>query len=122
MRVWEQAKGGLCGESGPRLASLSSLAGRVEDYRMLEFILYVLSRESYIYVRYTGGLTRRTRPGTRRVRQGIRLTRDKRSMAERLLFYLYTTGNPVLREKRRRAFYDYITVLLNPQHVDTLCG
>jgi len=117
-RMWGRIRRMLC--TGPK--TLSELAENAGDHRIMEFIVYALSREGILDVRYTGGYTRRTMPKPRKAWSNIPLTHDRRDMAERLLFYLYTTGNETLRKKRKKAFYGYISVSISDEYVDRLCA
>jgi hypothetical protein len=116
-KIWNELRIMLC--NGTK--TLSELAKHVTDHRLMEFIIYSLSREGILNVKYTGGYTRSTMPKPRKAWSNVPLTHNRREMAERLLFYLYTTGNKTLRKKRKKAFYNYIIISINQKYVNSFC-
>ena len=92
--------------------TLSQLKDHFDNLRALEFVIYSLSRSNILKVRYTGGFTRKTRPGSRKAWSGLSMTMSRKDMAERMLFYLFTTANRSLRRRRIEAFYNAIEVIL----------
>ncbi len=116
-KMWEKLRETLCNGS----QTLSELAKNTNNHRILEFLIYALSRESILNVEYAGGYTRKTMPKPRKAWSNIPLVHDRRGMAQILLFYMFTTGDNALRRKRREAFYGCINVSINQKYANRFC-
>ena len=91
---------------------LSELVDVVKPFNRIIFekLIYLLSRHNIVFVKCIASTLNTL--GPKSIRRNLDLSGSSRDLAEKMLFYMYTTGNENLRRKRREYWYDLIRIFI----------